>query len=160
MGSSFSFPLGWYQRGPKEGSGLVPVLMRPPLPTVSVEVIGAVLGTPASARQKGISRALVGSWNSHSPPSSKEDRSDRRYKFFSSVLIIYFNPLILNISNLLKFEIRLNLINLIQKETEPGNRAICCHFVSWKINFISRWYVACYPKFPALSLPVFSRKIV
>lgn len=64
--------------------------------------------------------------------------SDRRYKFFSSVLIIYFNPLILNISNLLKFEIRLNLINLIQKETEPGNRAICCHFVSWKINFISR----------------------
>lgn len=40
--------------------------------------------------------------------------SDRRCKFFYLVLIIYFNPFILDISNLLEFEIRWNLI---QKKT-------------------------------------------
>ena len=59
--SSFFFPLGWYQKGPTGESGLVPVLLRPPLPMVSVEGMGTTLGTPATASQKGISTALVGS---------------------------------------------------------------------------------------------------
>lgn len=73
VGSSFFFLFGWYQKGPTGGSGLVPVPLRPPLPMVSVEGMGATLGTPATASQKGISRALVGSWNSHSLPIGKED---------------------------------------------------------------------------------------
>lgn len=42
-------------------SGLVPVLLRAPLPMVSVEGMGATLGTPATHCQpERISRALVG----------------------------------------------------------------------------------------------------